>query len=192
MVLLGYTTVAPAIGMILFSCALAFGPVSVLSSTALLLPHELVGIGTGLHKCANNIGTTIIAVLVGYVQDLTYHDGDASDDTYDLRNQYEGVMILYLCLGCGSTFLAVALWWMDRRQLGGWLQADKKDREHRIEALVSVSSDEKNQVPDLSTIGSQVLDKKSYLYVGFYCFWLVAAWVVFFVFALMPVYMNYE
>ncbi|SAM05753.1 hypothetical protein [Absidia glauca] len=118
----------------------------------------LVGIGTGLHKCANSIGTTIIAVLVGYVQDLTYHDGDASDDTSDLRNQYDGVMILYLCLGCGLTFLAVALWWMDRRQLSGWLQADKKDREHRIEAILAVSSDEKNQAPDLSTIGSQVLD----------------------------------
>ncbi|KAI8342551.1 major facilitator superfamily domain-containing protein [Chlamydoabsidia padenii] len=187
MVLLGYTMTTPAIGMILFSCALAFGPVSVLSSTALLLPHELVGIGTGLHKCANNIGTTIIAVLVGYVQDLTYHDGDSSDDKVDARNQYDGVMILYLCLGAGSTVLALVFWWMDHRQLDRWLQADKKNRDHRIEKVVSETNSN-----HLASIGSQLLVKKSYWYVGFYCFWLVIAWLVFFVFALMPVYMNYD
>ncbi|ORZ13604.1 major facilitator superfamily domain-containing protein [Absidia repens] len=205
MVLMGYTMTTPVIGMLLFSCALAFGPVSVLSSTALLLPHELVGIGTGLHKCANNIGTTIIAVLVGYVQDLTFHDGDASDDNSDLKNQYVGVMVLYLCLGCGSTLLAVCLWWMDRRQLMGWLQADKKERDRRIQK-VAIASHPPNattttttaeeydtqRCSDLAAIGSQVLLKKSYVYVGIYCFWLAAAWIVFFVFALMPIYMNYD
>lgn len=45
MILLGWTRAPPAIGMILFSCALSFGPVSVLSSTSLLLPSELVGLG---------------------------------------------------------------------------------------------------------------------------------------------------
>lgn len=45
MILLGWTRVPPAVGLIIFSCALAFGPVSVLSSTSLLLPSELVGLG---------------------------------------------------------------------------------------------------------------------------------------------------
>lgn len=215
----------PAIGMILFSCALAFGPVAILTSSSLLLPHGLVGIGTGLHKCANNIGTTIVAVLVGYVQDLTYHDGDSSDNNSDLGNEYDGVMILYLCMACGSTLLALMLWWMDRRTLMGWLQVGKKERDRRIESVAAVMMtgslslpEEENQHRNsssmaaaaaaanelpltnsdnksclaLASIGSQVRSKKSYVYVGIYCFWLVTAWIVFFVFALMPVYMNYE
>ncbi|KAI8337150.1 major facilitator superfamily domain-containing protein [Chlamydoabsidia padenii] len=181
MVLMGYTEALPAIGMILFSCALAFGPVSILSASSLLLPHELVGIGTGLHKCANNIGTTVVAVLVGYVQDLTFHDGDAADNNYDLTNEYDGVMIFYLTLACGATLLTCCLWWMDRQQLSGWLQVGKKERDRRIE-----------DASDLKAIGSQLRGTKTYTYVGIYCFWLVAAWIVFFVFALMPVYMNYE
>lgn len=178
---MGYTMTLPAIGMILFSCALAFGPVSILSASSLLLPHELVGVGTGLHKCANNIGTTIVAVLVGYVQDLTYHDGDAADDNYDLGNEYDGVMLLYLTLACGATLLTVGLWWMDRQWLSGWLQVGKKERDRRVE-----------NATDLHLIGSQVRGTKSYVFVGVYGFWLVAAWIIFFVFALMPVYMNYD
>ncbi|SAM07564.1 hypothetical protein [Absidia glauca] len=181
LVLMGYTMTLPAIGMILFSCALAFGPVSILSASALLLPHELVGVGTGLHKCANNIGTTIVAVLVGYVQDLTYHDGDAADNNYDLGNEYDGVMLLYLTLACGATLLTAGLWWMDRQWLAGWLQVGKKERDRRVE-----------NATDLHLIGSQVRDTKSYVFVGVYGFWLVAAWILFFVFALMPVYMNYD
>ncbi|KAG1245603.1 hypothetical protein G6F68_014989 [Rhizopus microsporus] len=101
MILLSYTWVTPAIGMIVFSLALALGPVSLLSSTSLLLPHELSGTGMGLHKCANNIGTTIVSVLVGYVQDLTYHDGNPNDNMTDLQSEYNGVMILYLVLAVG-------------------------------------------------------------------------------------------
>lgn len=199
----------PAIGMILFSCALAFGPVAILSSSSLLLPVGLVGVGTGLHKCANNIGTTIVAVLVGYVQDLTYHDGNPADNNSDLRNEYDGVMILYLCMACGSILLALVLWWMDRRLLMGWLQIGKKERDRRIEWVMeeqenqhrnsswavnestNMTSDNKSCL-GLASIGSQLRSKKSYVYVGIYCFWLAAAWIIFFVFALMPIYMNYD
>jgi hypothetical protein len=206
---MGYTMTLPAIGMILFSCALAFGPVAILSSSSLLLPVGLVGVGTGLHKCANNIGTTIVAVLVGYVQDLTYHDGNPADNNSDLRNEYDGVMILYLCMACGSILLALVLWWMDRRLLMGWLQIGKKERDRRIEWVMeeqenqhrnsswavnestNMTSDNKSCL-GLASIGSQLRSKKSYVYVGIYCFWLAAAWIIFFVFALMPIYMNYD
>src|SRR6478735_2641920 len=103
MILLSYTWVTPAIGMIVFSLALALGPVSLLSSTSLLLPHELSGTGMGLHKCANNIGTTIVSVLVGYVQEITYHDGNPHDDISDLQSEYDGVMILYVSMAGLST-----------------------------------------------------------------------------------------
>ncbi|KAI7886498.1 MFS general substrate transporter [Lichtheimia hyalospora FSU 10163] len=208
MILLSYTYATPAAGMIIFSLALALGPVSVLSSTSLLLPHELAGTGMGLHKCANNIGTTIVAVLVGYVQDLTYHDGNPDDDMRDLQNEYNGVMALYLGMACCSTLVVSIFWLMDRKLLGGWLQADKKERDKRLEVAKHEQEEEdrvyrypyygeptdqaERRNTALRRIGSLLLPKKTYKYVGFYSFWLVTSWVIFFTFALMPIYQNYQ
>ncbi|KAI8146860.1 major facilitator superfamily domain-containing protein [Fennellomyces sp. T-0311] len=206
--ILSHTWAVPAAGMIIFSLALALGPVSVLSSTSMLLPHELAGTGMGLHKCANNIGTTIVAVLVGYVQDLTYHDGNSADDHKDLQNEYNGVMILYLVMACCSTLVVGIFWLMDRKLLSGWLQADKAERDRRLESAkheqdeedravrypyygISPEEQEKRRNEALQRIGSRMRTKKSYAYVAFYGFWFIVAWVVFFTFALMPVYQNY-
>lgn len=207
MVLLAYTWVNPAVGMIIFSFALALGPVSVLSSTALLLPHELAGTGMGLHKCANNIGTTIVSVLVGYVQDLTYHDGNPHDDVSDLQKEYEGVMILYMCIAAAATLVVVVFWLMDRYILKGWLQADRKERQKRVDLVQSKEQDEKTlymhanqeelrktnqeKMTALNMIGSRLSEKKSYLYVACFVFWLLVSWVIFFAFALMPIYEDY-
>lgn len=207
MVLLAYTWVTPAVGMIIFSLALSLGPVSILSSTSLLLPHELAGTGMGLHKCSNNIGTTIVSVLVGYVQDLTYHDGNPHDDITDLQSEYDGVMILYLSLAALSTIVAVIFWLMDRILLSGWLQADKKERERRLNLVESKEEDEKTmymhadeedlknitkeKTTALKMIGSKLSEQKSYKYVAMFCFWLFVSWVIFFTFALMPVYQDY-
>ncbi|KAI8380992.1 major facilitator superfamily domain-containing protein [Radiomyces spectabilis] len=206
MVCLAYTWAPPAVGMILFSLALALGPVSVLSSTSLLLPHELAGTGMGLHKCANNIGTTIVSVIVGYVQDLTYHDGDPHDDQADLRQEYHGVMIFYLVMA-GCSILVVAIFWMmDRKLLNGWLQADKKERDRRLRCVQQLQEEEAKQYrygpayesksteisAQLQGIGSQLRERKSYVYVSIYSFWLVASWAVFLTFALMPIYQHYS
>ncbi|KAI9490588.1 major facilitator superfamily domain-containing protein [Zychaea mexicana] len=208
MVLLAHTWIVPAAGMIIFSIALALGPVSVLSSTSMLLPHELAGTGMGLHKCANNIGTTIVAVIVGYVQDLTYHDGDSADDHRDLQNEYNGVMTMYLVMACSSTLVVGVFWLMDHKILKGWLQADKTERDRRLDVAkheqdeedravrypyygVAPEEQEKRRNMALQMIGSRMRSKKTYVYVTIYTFWFVAAWVIFFTFALMPVYQNY-
>ncbi|KAK4509368.1 uncharacterized protein ATC70_007719 [Mucor velutinosus] len=207
MILLAYTWVTPAVGMIIFSFALALGPVSVLSSTSLLLPHELAGTGMGLHKCANNIGTTIVSVLVGYVQDLTYHDGDPHDDITDLQSEYDGVMILYVSMAGLSTLVVCIFWLMDRNMLSGWLQANKKERERRLELVQTKEEDEKTlylhaaqdqleqvnreKMNALNMIGSRLRDSKTYWFLGVFCFWLFVSWIVFFTFALMPVYQSY-
>jgi hypothetical protein len=207
MILLAYTWVTPAVGMIIFSFALALGPVSVLSSTSLLLPHELAGTGMGLHKCANNIGTTIVSVLVGYVQDLTYHDGNPHDDITDLQTEYDGVMILYLSLATLSILVVVAFWLMDRVLLSGWLQADKTERERRLNQVETKEEDEKamymhadqeilkdinkEKMNALKMIGSRLSETKSYKYVASFGFWLFVSWIIFFTFALMPVYQSY-
>ncbi|RCI02740.1 hypothetical protein CU098_003027, partial [Rhizopus stolonifer] len=207
MILLAYTWVTPAVGMIIFSFALALGPVSLLSSTSLLLPHELAGTGMGLHKCANNIGTTILSVLVGYVQDLTYHDGNPHDDQTDLQSEYDGVMILYVALAGLSILIVVIFWLLDNKLLDGWLQTDKKERDRRLELVETKEEDEKTlylhaaqeelekvnreKLEALNRIGSKLRETKTYKFIGFYCFWLFVAWVIFFTFALMPVYQNY-
>lgn len=207
MILLAYTWVPPAIGMIIFSFALALGPVSLLSSTSLLLPHELAGTGMGLHKCFNSIGTTIVSVLVGYVQDLTYHDGDPHDDSSDLQVEYNGVMILYLSIASFSIIVVVVFWLMDRYLLSGWLQADKKERQRRLDLVQTKEEDEKTlylhadqdelqkineeKMNALKMIGSRLSEKKSYTYVSLSLFWLAFSWIVFFTFALMPVYQSY-
>lgn len=207
MILLAYTWVTPAIGMVIFSFALALGPVSVLSSTSLLLPHELAGTGMGLHKCFNNIGTTIVSVLVGYVQDLTFHDGDPHDDLSDLQTEYDGVMILYLSIATFSILVVILFWVMDRILLSGWLQADKKERQRRLNVVQTKEEDEKTlylhaekddlkrlneeKLVALKMIGSRLTKKKSYIYVSISAFWLSVSWIVFFTFALMPVYQSY-
>lgn len=188
MILLSYTWVTPAIGMIVFSLALALGPVSLLSSTSLLLPHELSGTGMGLHKCANNIGTTIVSVLVGYVQDLTYHDGNPNDNITDLQSEYNGVMILYLVLAGLSIIIACAFFILDRVVLHSWLQIGKVEREKRLDECIH--GYEKNEA-DLKMVGLQLRKEKKITYFSFFSFWLVISWIVFFVFALMPVYQNY-
>ncbi|KAI7862567.1 major facilitator superfamily domain-containing protein [Spinellus fusiger] len=192
MVLLTFTKTIPAVGMIIFSLALALGPVAILSSASLLLPHELSGTGMGLHKCSNNIGTTIVSVLVGYVQDLTLHDGDPSNDVADKESQYDGVMILYLTMACLSMLFTVLFWCMDRRLLSGWLEAGVHERNRRLQQVRENQAYGLYDKTALQRIGSRLRDTPTYYYVFFYGFWLLLAWVVFFTFALMPVYKQYD
>lgn len=217
--LLAYTWVTPSVGMILVSSALALGPVGVLSSTSSLLPAELAGIAVGLHKCSNNIGTTIIAIVVGYIQDLTYHDGNSADDQTDLLHEYEQVMIFYLVIAGLGLCLSILFWYMNKAYLNNWLQVNRAEREKRLQlvkdtaaALEESSTNEKvlaygekeqeeeekqekkkrEHQNALKFIGSQLRPKKSYIYFGFWLFWLLVAWVVFFTFALMPIYLDYD
>ncbi|OAD78168.1 hypothetical protein PHYBLDRAFT_140272 [Phycomyces blakesleeanus NRRL 1555(-)] len=209
LVLLAFTNATPEVGLIMFSLALALGPIGLLSSTPLLLPHEMIGTGMGLHKSSNNIGTTIVSVLVGYVQDLTFHDGDSKDNLTDLASEYDGVMVLYIVLACCSTLVAIIFWVLDRKFLDGWLQINKKRREERLDRVYA-EQDGSNDIPDNTTtpkpnpecdehkhtslqrIGSQLLKKRSFVYVGIFLLWLFIAWVIFFTFALMPVYQKYN
>ncbi|KAI9027348.1 major facilitator superfamily domain-containing protein [Phycomyces nitens] len=204
--LLAFTDVTPEVGLIMFSLALALGPIGLLSSTPLLLPHEMIGTGMGLHKSCNNIGTTIVSVLVGYVQDLTYHDGDSKDNMTDLASEYDGVMVLYIVLACCSAVVAIVFWIMDRKFLDSWLQINKKEREERLnrvydeqdtptktsDDVVSAAEASEHKHTSLQRIGSQLLKKKSYVYFGVFLASLFISWVIFFTFALMPVYQKYN
>lgn len=97
---------------------------------------------------------------------------------------------------------------MDHKLLSGWLQANKAEREKRLEAArheeqeemrayrypyygvdPAVQAERRNKA--LQNIGSRLREKKTYVYVGIWAFWLVISWVVYFAFALMPIWQDY-
>ncbi|KAG2187624.1 hypothetical protein INT44_005314, partial [Umbelopsis vinacea] len=192
-ILLSQTYVNAAIGMTLFSLSLAIGSIMILTSTALTLPRKYIGTGIGLHKTANNIGTTIISVIAGYLQDHAYHDGDTDYDE-DIAEEYNGVMNLYLAL-TSLSILLVAFWWiLDRIKQHGWLEATKAERKKRLtgqdENAMEDTADTTYSDEQLAATGRLLLSKKTYRYCAIYIFFLVVAWAIFFAFALMPVYQH--
>lgn len=165
----------------------------ILTSTALTLPRKYIGTGVGLHKTANNIGTTIISVIAGYLQDHAYHDGDTDYDE-DIAEEYNGVMNLYLALTSLSILLIVFWWVLDRTKQRGWLEASKVERNKRFlehnESTMEDAADTTYSDEQLAATGRLLLSKKTYRYCAIYIFCLVLSWAVFFAFALMPVYQH--
>jgi hypothetical protein len=192
-ILLSQTYVNPAIGMTLFSVSLAVGSIMILTSCALTLPRKYIGTGVGLHKTANNIGTTIISVIAGYLQDQAFHDGDIDYDI-DITEEYNGVMDLYLALTAFSILLTIFWWCLDRVKLQGWLEASKANRKKRFlnqeESAMEDTEDTAYTDRQLAATGRLLLPTKTYRYFAIYIFCLVVSWATFFAFALMPVYHN--
>ncbi|KAJ1650858.1 hypothetical protein IWQ61_008443, partial [Dispira simplex] len=67
--LLGFTKLAPILGMFIFSVSLSVGPIAAVSSVPLVLPMSTVGSGLGIYKSAQNIGNTIVDIIIGQLQD---------------------------------------------------------------------------------------------------------------------------
>lgn len=57
--------------MVLYSFSLAFGPIAMITSIGMILPSDYIGTGLGIYKASNNIGTSILEIIVGIVQDHT-------------------------------------------------------------------------------------------------------------------------
>ncbi|RKP09955.1 major facilitator superfamily domain-containing protein, partial [Thamnocephalis sphaerospora] len=66
---LHYVDMNPLVGMIIFSVSLTFGPVAMFSSVSLVLSKAFVGTGLGIYKAALHIGTSLLDILVGVLQD---------------------------------------------------------------------------------------------------------------------------
>lgn len=69
--LLGWTYVNAVVGMVFYSISLAFGPISMITSIGMILPSDYIGTGLGMYKSSNNIGTAILDIVIGVVQDNT-------------------------------------------------------------------------------------------------------------------------
>jgi hypothetical protein len=166
----------------------------ILTSTALTLPRKHIGMGIGLHKSANNIGTTIISVLAGYLQDKAFRDGDIDYDI-DIAHEYNSVMDLYFALTAFAAVLTILWWIVDRIKLNGWLEATKVNRNKRLldqdeKTMEETDSSTPYTNQQLAAVGGLLLSAKTYRYCAIFIFFLVVSWAVFIAFALMPVYLN--
>ncbi|CEG75254.1 hypothetical protein RMATCC62417_10327 [Rhizopus microsporus] len=168
-VLLGWTYVNAVVGMVFYSISLAFGPISMITSIGMILPADYIGTGLGMYKSSNNIGTSILDIIVGVVQDHT-------------KNQaYTGVMILFLVLACVGLLLISTLWASQYFVVDNLLEAGRKKRT----ALMK----ERNQEEiDLNKQGLDSYDNTRVKVVNCICLGLfitamIVAWVLFFIYA---------
>ncbi|KAL1914481.1 uncharacterized protein VTP21DRAFT_8864 [Calcarisporiella thermophila] len=72
---LTYIKTTPIPGMVLFSLSLTVGPLCLATSIPRALSLALIGTGFGLFKAANNVGSTILNISVGLIQDATPDKG---------------------------------------------------------------------------------------------------------------------
>ncbi|CAO3614704.1 unnamed protein product [Cunninghamella blakesleeana] len=167
--LLGWTFVNAVVGMVFYSISLAFGPIAMITSIGMILPSDYIGTGLGLYKSSNNIGTTILDIVVGVVQDNT-------------KNQaYTGVMVVFLVLACIGFGLITFLWFVQRVWYKNLLETTRSKR------LVMMKEKNDHEL-ELSKQGKDTYDEQtkpffSYLYVAIYVAALLAAWVLFFVYS---------
>ncbi|ORX89781.1 MFS general substrate transporter [Basidiobolus meristosporus CBS 931.73] len=127
---LGFTSIHPIIGMLVFSISLSIGPVCVLSGIPLVLNKDAVGTAFGVYKSANNIGNTIFDIFAGRLQDR------GSD-------KYDSVMKFYVALGIVALILSVLIWITNKTTWHSILDMSDKKRAEHIQGTVKKDIEEK-------------------------------------------------
>ncbi|EIE84158.1 hypothetical protein G6F46_001974 [Rhizopus delemar] len=168
-VLLGWTYVSAVVGMVFYSISLAFGPISMITSIGMVLPSDYIGTGLGMYKSSNNIGTTILDIIVGVVQDHTQDQA------------YTGVMILFLTLACIGLVLICTLWVSQYVALDNLLEAGRQKR-------VALMKERNQKEIDLKAQGLDSYENTKIQWVNWVCLILfiaatIVAWVLFFVYS---------
>ncbi|ORZ10781.1 major facilitator superfamily domain-containing protein [Absidia repens] len=167
--LLGWTYVDAAVGMVFYSFSLAFGPIAMITSIGMLLPSDYIGTGLGIYKSSNNIGTTILDIVIGVVQDKTANQA------------YTNVMLLFIILAAVGFLLIIGLWAVQKWGYDNLLECKRATRLERMKEindkeleLTKHNKDAYSNTPVVFT---------NYFYVAFFLAALVVAWVLFFVYA---------
>jgi MFS family permease len=167
-VLLGWTYVNAVIGMILYSISLAFGLVSIISSIGMVLPPEYLGTGSGIYKSTINIGTTILDIVVGVVQDHTQHEA------------YTGVMILFLVLACVGFVLICTLWVSQYAVLDNLLETGRKRRLKLMKERDQQQMEDKKQGLDSQNTKIRFIH---WICLMLFIAAMIVAWVLFFIYS---------
>ncbi|CAO3638916.1 unnamed protein product [Cunninghamella echinulata] len=171
-VLLGWTYVFPVVGMVFYSISLAFGPIAMITSIGMILPSDYIGTGLGLYKSSNNIGTSILDIVVGVVQDKTAHQA------------YTGVMLVFLILACIGFVLITLLWLCQRVWYDNILEAIRSKRLRLMKEKNDRELELSQQGRDTYESTNQSTSFFNYAFVGIYIAALLAAWVLFFVYSI--------
>lgn len=166
--LLAWSYVNATVGMVFYSISLAFGPIGMITSIGMILPSDYIGTGLGLYKSSNNIGTTILDIIVGVVQDHTANQA------------YNGVMILFLVLSCIGLFLIVGLWLSQYFFLGNLLEMSRTKRILTMKERNDKEIELNRQ--GLDSYADTPRKKLNYIYVATFIICLLVAWILFFVY----------
>ncbi|KAI8147347.1 major facilitator superfamily domain-containing protein [Fennellomyces sp. T-0311] len=168
-ILLGWTYVNAVVGMVFYSFSLAFGTLPMITSIAMIMESSYVGTGLGIYKSSNNVGTAILDIIIGRIQDQT------------AGQSYSGVMTLYLVLACIGTGLILTLLVTQRIFLFNLLEVSRRKREERMK--------EKNdREVELNRQGRDSYEETevkavNIFFVGLFVAALLVAWILFFVYA---------
>ncbi|KAI8636910.1 major facilitator superfamily domain-containing protein [Parasitella parasitica] len=167
--LLAWSYVDATIGMVFYSISLAFGPIGMITSIGMILPSDYIGTGLGMYKSSNNIGTTILDIIVGVVQDHTANQA------------YTGVMILFLILSCIGLLLIAGLWLSQYFFLGNLLEMSRAKRTLAMRERNDKEIELNRQ--GLDSYANTPRKRLNYIYLGTFIICLIVAWVLFFVYA---------
>jgi MFS family permease len=167
---LGWTYIDPVAGMVFYSISLAFGPIAMITAIGMILPSDYIGTGLGIYKAANNIGTAILDVSIGVVQDKT------------AGQSYVNVMLVFIILA-GLGFIGICLlWWNQYAFWGNLLEMRRSKRVIRMQEIndkeLEFTSKGKDPYSDTP------IRKGNYPIVAFYVACLLVAWVLFFVYSI--------
>ncbi|KAI9268031.1 major facilitator superfamily domain-containing protein [Phascolomyces articulosus] len=169
-VLLGYTYVNAVVGMVFYSFSLAFGTIPMITSIGMILPSDYIGTGLGIYKSSNNIGSVILDIIVGLVQDRTQ------------GQSYSGVMILYLVMACMGLCIVVAFLFIQRFFMGNLLELSRKKRQE----LMKERNDREIELNRQGYDSFEEMEVKTInvVIIGLFTAALLASWVLFFVFSI--------
>ncbi|CAO3585571.1 unnamed protein product [Absidia cylindrospora] len=167
--LLGWTYVDAAVGMVFYSFSLAFGPIAMITSIGMLLPSDYIGTGLGIYKSSNNIGTTILDIVIGVVQDKTANQA------------YTNVMLLFVILAAVGFVLIIGLWAVQKWGYDNLLECKRATRLERMKEINDKELELTQHNKDAYSNTPVVF--VNYFYVGFFLSALLVAWVLFFVYA---------
>lgn len=167
---LGWTYIEPTVGMIFYSISLAFGPISMITSIGMILPSEYIGTGLGIYKASNNIGTAILDVAIGVIQDKT------------ANQSYAKVMLVFIILASVGFVLICALWFNQFYFYGNLLEVRRSKRVERMEEINGKELEYTSRGLDPYT--DTAIKPLSYPIVAFFLAALLSAWVLFFVYSI--------
>ncbi|KAI8342032.1 major facilitator superfamily domain-containing protein [Chlamydoabsidia padenii] len=160
LLLLGYTNLAPLVGMLIFSLSLSLGPVGLVSSVPVILPLSLVGTGLGLIKSWTNIGLALFDIITGWLQDQ------------DANKGYGGVIHFFIIISVSAILCGIILTYMDRYTYNHILDRSAREAHQSNENKLS------NAVP-------LKRNNTNWVYAGIYVTLAIITWGLFFRFVLL-------